>query len=52
VWEASQFNLAPQYSVLRFNEVPKSEIILIDHPASPPSAPSAVPSAIGVRRHR
>jgi nicotinate dehydrogenase subunit B len=35
VWEASQFNAPPQYSVLRFNEVPKIEIILIDRPDEP-----------------
>jgi nicotinate dehydrogenase subunit B len=35
VWEGSQFNAPPQYSVLRFNEVPKIEIILIDRPTEP-----------------
>ena len=35
VWQTSQFNPGPQYSVLRFNEVPKIEIILIDRPDEP-----------------
>jgi nicotinate dehydrogenase subunit B len=35
VWETSEFNPGPQYPVLRFNEVPKIEIILIDRPDQP-----------------
>jgi nicotinate dehydrogenase subunit B len=36
VWDAAlPFNAPPQYSVLRFNEVPKIEIILIDRPDEP-----------------
>jgi CO/xanthine dehydrogenase Mo-binding subunit len=35
VWEASDFNAAPQYPVLRFNEVPRIDIILIDRPDEP-----------------
>lgn len=36
VWEANPpFNAPPQYPVLRFNEVPKIEIILIDRPDQP-----------------
>jgi CO/xanthine dehydrogenase Mo-binding subunit len=32
VWESSSFNPGQQYSVVRFNEVPEIEIILIDRP--------------------
>jgi CO/xanthine dehydrogenase Mo-binding subunit len=32
VWESSSFNPGPQYPVVRFNEVPEIEIILIDRP--------------------
>jgi CO/xanthine dehydrogenase Mo-binding subunit len=35
VWEQNQFNPTPQYSVLRFSEVPSIEIRLIDRPDQP-----------------
>ncbi len=35
VWEQSEFHPTPQYSVLRFSEVPAIEVILIDHPDQP-----------------
>jgi nicotinate dehydrogenase subunit B len=35
VWEESQFNPGPQYPVLRFNEVPAIETILVDRPDQP-----------------
>ena len=35
VWESNAFNPSPQYSVLRFNEVPEIESILIDRPDEP-----------------
>lgn len=35
VWEQNQFNPLPQYSVLRFSEVPPIEIRLIDRPDQP-----------------
>ncbi|MEO3872854.1 hypothetical protein ABGB18_28910 [Nonomuraea sp. B12E4] len=36
VWQSSSFNPGPQYEVVRFNEVPVIETILIDHPDQPP----------------
>jgi CO/xanthine dehydrogenase Mo-binding subunit len=35
-WQSSSFNPGPQYEVVRFNEVPVIETILIDHPDQPP----------------
>lgn len=35
VWESNAFNPSPQYSVLRFNEVPEIECILIDRVEEP-----------------
>ena len=35
VWESNQFNPLPQYTTIRFNEVPPIEIILIDRPHEP-----------------
>lgn len=46
VWEESSFNPTPQYSVVRFNEVPTIDVILIDHPDQP--AWGAGEPAIGV----
>ncbi len=37
VWQAAlPFNAPPQYEVIRFNEVPTIECILINHPEEPP----------------
>jgi nicotinate dehydrogenase subunit B len=36
VWETSSYNPGPQYSVIRFNQIPEIEIILLDHPDRPP----------------
>jgi nicotinate dehydrogenase subunit B len=36
VWETSSFNPGPQYEVVRFNEVPAIETILINRPDKPP----------------
>ena len=36
VWESSSFHPGPQYEVVRFNEVPAIETILINHPDKPP----------------
>ena len=36
VWESSSFNPGPQYDVVRFNEVPAIETILINHTGKPP----------------
>ena len=35
VWESSSFNPLPQYTPIRFNEVPPIEVILIDRPHEP-----------------
>ncbi|SNT60867.1 CO or xanthine dehydrogenase, Mo-binding subunit [Streptosporangium subroseum] len=35
-WQTSSFNPGPQYEVLRFNEVPAIETILINHTDKPP----------------
>jgi nicotinate dehydrogenase subunit B len=35
VWESNSFNPLPQYTPIRFNEVPPIEIILIDRPREP-----------------
>ena len=35
VWESNEFNPLPQYTPIRFNEVPPIEIILIDRPREP-----------------
>ncbi|GAA5190480.1 xanthine dehydrogenase family protein molybdopterin-binding subunit [Rugosimonospora acidiphila] len=35
VWETSSFHPGPQYSVVRFDEVPKIEVILINRPDQP-----------------
>ena len=35
VWEQNEFHPTPQYSVLRFSEVPDIEVVLIDHPDQP-----------------
>jgi nicotinate dehydrogenase subunit B len=35
VWESNEFNPLPQYTPIRFNEVPPIEIILIDRPHEP-----------------
>jgi nicotinate dehydrogenase subunit B len=35
VWQQNQSNPTPQYSVLRFSEVPAVEIILLDRPDEP-----------------
>jgi nicotinate dehydrogenase subunit B len=35
VWESNEFNPGPQYTPIRFNEVPPIEIILIDRPHEP-----------------
>ena len=35
VWESNQFNPLPQYTPIRFDEVPPIEIILIDRPHEP-----------------
>ncbi|WP_028060010.1 molybdopterin cofactor-binding domain-containing protein [Candidatus Solirubrobacter pratensis] len=35
VWESNTFNPLPQYTPIRFNEVPPIEIILIDRPREP-----------------
>jgi nicotinate dehydrogenase subunit B len=35
VWESNDFNPLPQYTPIRFNEVPPIEIILIDRPREP-----------------
>ena len=35
VWESNQFNPLPQYTPIRFDEVPPIEIILIDRPREP-----------------
>jgi nicotinate dehydrogenase subunit B len=35
VWESNAFNPLPQYTPIRFNEVPPIEIILIDRPHEP-----------------
>jgi len=35
VWESSEFNRLPQYTPIRFNEVPPIEIVLIDRPREP-----------------
>ncbi|WP_158843524.1 xanthine dehydrogenase family protein molybdopterin-binding subunit [Saccharothrix deserti] len=52
VWQSSRFNPGPQYEVLRFNEVPSIETILINHvdePALGAGEPTigAIPGAIG-----
>ncbi|MFC0106951.1 xanthine dehydrogenase family protein molybdopterin-binding subunit [Kibdelosporangium aridum] len=52
VWQSSQFNPGPQYEVLRFNEVPVIETILInrvDQPALGAGEPAIgpMPGAIG-----
>lgn len=52
VWEESTFNPTPQYSVVRFNEVPAIDVILIDHPEQPAwgagePAIGIIPAAIG-----
>lgn len=36
VWASSPANPGPQYSVIRFNQIPAIEIILLDHPDQPP----------------
>jgi CO/xanthine dehydrogenase Mo-binding subunit len=36
VWDTSPANPGPQYSVIRFNQIPDIEIILLDHPDQPP----------------
>jgi CO/xanthine dehydrogenase Mo-binding subunit len=36
VWETSSFHPGPQYEVVRFNEVPAIETILINHTDKPP----------------
>jgi CO/xanthine dehydrogenase Mo-binding subunit len=36
VWQSSSFHPGPQYEVVRFNEVPVVETILINHPDQPP----------------
>lgn len=35
IWESNAFNPLPQYTPVRFNEVPPIEIILIDRPHEP-----------------
>jgi nicotinate dehydrogenase subunit B len=35
VWETNSFNPLPQYTPIRFNEVPPIEVILIDRPHEP-----------------
>ncbi len=35
VWESNEFNPLPQYTPIRFDEVPPIEIILIDRPREP-----------------
>ncbi|MGH3491138.1 MAG: molybdopterin cofactor-binding domain-containing protein [Actinopolymorphaceae bacterium] len=35
VWQENEFNPGPQYSVLRFNEVPQIETVLINRPEEP-----------------
>ncbi|GIH16315.1 xanthine dehydrogenase family protein molybdopterin-binding subunit [Rugosimonospora africana] len=35
VWDTSSFHPGPQYSVIRFDEVPPIEVILIDRPEEP-----------------
>ncbi|MCE7002558.1 molybdopterin-dependent oxidoreductase [Kibdelosporangium philippinense] len=52
VWQSSQFNPGPQYEVLRFNEVPVIETILINRVDQPPlgagePAIGPMPGAIG-----
>ena len=52
VWEQNSFNPTPQYSVLRFSEVPDVESILIDRPDQPAwgagePAIGTMPGAIG-----
>lgn len=62
VWQTSSFNPGPQYSVIRFNQIPDIEIILLDRPDQPPlgageptlgtiggAIGNAVYAAIGVR---
>ncbi len=52
VWEQNSFNPTPQYSVLKFSEVPDVECILIDRPDQPAwgagePAIGTLPGAIG-----
>lgn len=52
MWQTSRFNPGPQYEVLRFNEVPSIETILINHvdePALGAGEPAIgpIPGAIG-----
>lgn len=52
VWEESSFHPTPQYSVIRFNEVPAVDVILIDRPEQPAwgagePAIGIVPAAVG-----
>ncbi|HEY0803640.1 MAG TPA: molybdopterin cofactor-binding domain-containing protein, partial [Pseudonocardiaceae bacterium] len=35
-WESNQFNPGPAYEVIRFNQVPTIDVILINHPDQPP----------------
>jgi nicotinate dehydrogenase subunit B len=52
VWQESEFNPGPQYSVLKFNEVPRIETVLLNRPEEPAwgaGEPTIVPvpAAIG-----
>ena len=51
VWQQSQFNPTPQYTVLKFSEVPRIDTVLIDRPEEPAwgaGEPTIVPTPAAV----